>query len=102
MIRTALAAFSLLVASLLAAPASAAGEIGGRCGGVGHIPCESGLWCDPPSGLCGKAEAVGRCVDIKGRCFRYYHPVCGCNGVDYDNECARQHEFMPQAHIGKC
>jgi hypothetical protein len=101
MIRTWLAAFGLLVASLAASAAAPAG-IGEPCGGIGRLPCEAGLWCEPPSGACARADLIGACVDIRRHCHHNYHAVCGCDGVTYGNECARQHESVPQAHVGKC
>jgi hypothetical protein len=102
MIRTSLAAFGLFLASLAPTPAAPAGGVGDQRGGSGHIPCAAGLWCEPPSGTCGQADVIGACVDIHRRCHHNYHAVCGCDGVTYGNECARQHESMPQSHVGKC
>ena len=101
-IRTSLAAFGLLLASLAPTPAATPGGIGDQCGGIGHVPCAAGLWCEPPSGACGQPDLIGACVDIHRYCHHNYHAVCGCDGVTYGNECAREHESVPQAHAGKC
>jgi hypothetical protein len=101
-VRTSLAAFGLLLASLAPTPAVTPGAIGDPCGGVEHVRCGPGLWCEPPSGTCGQADLIGACVDIHRLCHHNYHAVCGCDGVTYGNECHRQHESVPQAHVGKC
>ena len=90
--------------SRLACPDSGgnAGPGGNPCGGSERVACEPGLWCEPPSGTCGQADLIGVCVDIHRRCHHIYHAVCGCDGVTYGNECRRQHESVPQAHVGKC
>ncbi len=87
---------------LLAASAAFAAGIGERCGGIGGIACDGGSWCEPPAGTCGGADLVGTCVDIHRRCHHNYHAVCGCDGVTYGNDCARQHESMPLRHAGRC
>lgn len=100
MIRAWLSAIGVVLVSFAAAAAPAG--IDAECGGIGGLRCAAGLWCEPPTGACGRSDLIGVCVDIHRQCHHNYHAVCGCNGVTYGNECARQHESVPQAHIGRC
>jgi hypothetical protein len=89
-----------LLLSAASANAAAPGELDGECGG--DAPCQAGLWCEPPSGTCGGSGWVGVCVDPMRACHHNYHAVCGCDGMTYGNDCAREHALTPQAHAGKC
>jgi hypothetical protein len=87
--------------SFFTVPASAAGA-GHSCGGFLGPICDAGLVCDQLPNMCGRFNALGRCVRVQPGCFRIYKPVCGCDGVTYGNDCERLHAKTQLAHAGAC
>lgn len=73
-------------------PKEEAGEEETSDTGVGGIPCTleepcaDDMLCDYPDDLCGNG-ANGVCVIAPPFCPPGVIPVCGCDGVDYDNAC---------------
>lgn len=103
------ATFLFALALLLLAPvgASAVGP-GKTCDGIGHIQCDSGLFCQHPTGQCKVADGSGKCVKIPEVCAMsklkklIVRPVCGCDGKTYGNDCERQMAKVSKDHNGKC
>jgi hypothetical protein len=60
------------------------------CGGLGGARCDTGQFCDYPDHSCGAADQAGTCVAVPTACDASIAPVCGCNGVTYQNDCLRQ------------
>lgn len=51
-----------------------------------NLDCNSGQFCDHP-GLDSCDAALGSCKDRPSLCDQGGQPVCGCDGVSYENEC---------------
>jgi Kazal-type serine protease inhibitor domain len=97
------AAAALIVATGLALSTSAGAVGPGKmCGGIAHIRCDKGLFCDHKPGACRVADAAGVCVKRSKICPEIYKPVCGCNGRTYSNNCRRIAAGVQLAHVGAC
>jgi hypothetical protein len=102
-LRQAMAATVLALGLAAIAPTGAAAVgLGKKCGGVGGIPCDSGLWCDLKAGQCNVADAMGRCVKIPDECPKNIRWVCGCDKKDYTNNCVRLQAKIQKDHNGHC
>jgi len=94
--------------SLYMDPASCAAEhaacTGTSCGGFIGATCSSGEYCDyPASGVsCGAADGSGACTARPAGCSRVLDPVCGCDGVDYSNECIAHLNGTDVGSFGTC
>ena len=74
----------------------------------GVDPCPDGYWCDVqyPWNTCDDAIArtrVGACVRLGIDCDGVEPaPVCGCDGITYPNDCARQQARVRALTAGAC
>jgi hypothetical protein len=86
-------------------PISASGSpLGAFCGGFIGIPCDPGLFCEFPTGTCGRADMGGKCASLHlaDRCNTALVPVCGCDGRTYRNDCLREGAGVSKLHDGRC
>ena len=87
------------------------------CGGADNKPCPSGQYCEHMETLCSGsncpsstsacsevlAGSLGICAPLpaSSTCDTT-DPLCGCDGVTYQNECARKVANAARAHRGAC
>lgn len=71
------------------------------CGGEGGATCATGDFCKPPIGVC-TTGAAGRCVTIPTVCSTHPDPVCGCDGLTYDNSCKADAAGVAVESVGPC
>ena len=73
------------------------------CGGLTGMPCDADEFCNfPIDALCGTADATGTCTGRPETCLIVDAPVCGCDGVTYDNACSANIAGVSVASDGVC
>lgn len=83
--------------------ADASGDTGSAmtCGGLLGEACADTEFCLYDRG-CGFDDGTGVCTQIPEACPRLIDPVCGCNGVDYPNECLAHANGVSAQSSGAC
>jgi hypothetical protein len=74
---------------------------GAACGGVGGPTCGTDELCRPALGDC-DVDAPGTCEPVPPVCSTDLAPVCGCDGITYDNSCLAETAGVGIDHNGAC
>ncbi len=81
------------------------GEIDEGCGndcGLAGQKCAPNQFCSFPPDTCFTADIGGKCKNIPQTCPTMPAPVCGCDGVTYDNVCKLESAAMSLWYEGEC
>ncbi len=73
------------------------------CGGFAGNSCERPTYCHyATADACGTGDQVGTCVRPPDDCVDDVVPVCGCDGLDYDNACLAARSGTSVYADGEC
>jgi Kazal-type serine protease inhibitor domain len=74
--------------------------LGERCG-PDDGACRADLYCRSPFGSC-RIGGGTKCIARPTECDLAYAPVCGCDGVEYENECRASMAGVSVRSSGGC
>lgn len=74
---------------------------GPACGGTISATCGTDEFCRTVAGNC-SGTIPGTCESMPMVCSDRFAPVCGCNGVTYDNGCLADAAGVGVDHAGLC
>lgn len=78
------------------------GGLNVRCGGPDALACVDGFFCMYATGICSSNTESGQCAAIPQTCTTDVSPVCGCDGVTYNNECEAMKASANVMNDGPC
>jgi hypothetical protein len=81
---------------------AAVADAGPRACGSAWGECAPGSYCAFKPRLCAKGKRPGACEPVPTDCPKTFSPVCGCDGNNYDNECAARAHGVDLSAYGGC